>query len=287
MYDRAINRELVQQIDREIQADDHDEGPKTVLNLAIRAFVKQMPDGTAPPKSISDLGPVFLTDVLAHLRAFLLAGFDTTSYVMCAVFWILQRNPECLTKVREEHDEVFGVDPVLAAQKIRDDPTLMNQLPYTSAVIKEVMRLQPVTGVVRTSEPGFVLTHPTTRQPVPTEGFVMYTCQHAIHRNPALWPRRIEFIPERWLISEGHELHPVKNAWRPFEMGPRSCIGQESANLELKAVMVLTLRDFDFAPQYDPGGPNLFGDLAYQVPAEVTTRPRDGLPMKVVRRENT
>jgi hypothetical protein len=212
MYDCAINRELIPQIDREIKTDDQKEGPRTVLNLAIKAFVKQMPEGTAPPKSVSDLGPAFLNDVLAHLRVFLLAGFDTTSYVMCAVFWMLQQTPECLTKVREEHNEVFGSDPALAAQKIRDDSTLLNQLPHTSAVVKEVLRLQPVTGVVRTYEPGFVLTHPTTRQPLPTEGFALYTCQHAIHRNPALWPLRNDFIPDRWLVNEGHELHPVKNA---------------------------------------------------------------------------
>jgi hypothetical protein len=286
IYDRAINEELIPQIDREIKINDQEEGPRTVLSLAIKAFVKQMPDGKAPPKSVFDLGTAFLTDVLAHLRVFLLAGFDTTSYVMCAVFWMLQQNPSCLAKVREEHDEVFESNPALAAQKIRDDPTLLNQLPYTSAVVKEVLRLQPVTGVVRTCEPGFVLTHPTTRQPLPSEGFVLYTCQHAIHRNPALWPQRNEFIPQRWLVPEDHELHPVKNAWRPFEMGPRNCIGQELANLELKVLMALTLRDFDLVPQYDPNGPNLFGDLAYQVPAEVTTRPRDGLPVKIVKREN-
>jgi cytochrome P450 len=233
------------------------------------------------------LDPSFLTDVLAHLRIFLLAGFDTTSYVLCVIFWLLQQNPNSLAKVRAEHDGVFGSDAALAAQRVKDDPTLLNQLPYTSAVIKEAMRVQPVTGTVRGGEPGFELTNPASHRPMPSEGFVLYSSPHALHHHPSLWPRRLEFLPERWLVPDGHELHPVKNAWRPFEMGPRNCIGQELVQTELRAVMALTLREFDIEPQYDPDGPNIFGDLAYQVPAEVTTRPKGGLPVKIVRRDTT
>lgn len=286
-YDRKINDELMTYIDQELKDQDSREGPKTVLNLAIKAYLKQAPPGTASASSVADLDPSFLSDVISHLRVFLLAGFDTTSYVLCIVYWSLQQNPECLPKVRAEHDEVLGRDAGSAAQRIREDPTLLNQLPYTSAVIKEAMRVQPVTGTVRAAEPGFVLTHPTTHQPLPTEGFVLYSSPHALHRHPSLWPRRLEFFPERWLVPEGHELHPVKNAWRPFEMGPRNCIGQELVQTELRAVMALTVREFDLVPQYDPDGPKLMGDLAFQVPAEVTTRPKDGLPVKIVKRDIT
>jgi cytochrome P450 len=41
-----------------------------------------------------------------------------------------------------------------------------------------------------------------------------------------------------------------KDSWRPFEKGPRACIGQELAMLEMEIIMVMTLRDFDVNENY-------------------------------------
>ena len=46
-----------------------------------------------------------------------------------------------------EHDHVFGKDPAAAAQLLREDPNLLNSIPYTLAVVKEVLRLWPPTGL--------------------------------------------------------------------------------------------------------------------------------------------
>lgn len=56
----------------------------------------------------------------------------------------------------------------------------------------------------------------------------------------------MEFLPERFLVAEGHPLHPVKNAWRPFELGNTRCIGEELAMIEMKLVLALTMRELDF-----------------------------------------
>ena len=83
-------------------------------------------------------------------------------------------------------------------------------------------------------------------------------------------------------------LYPVKGAWRPFEFGLRNCIGQGLALLELKLVMVMTLRDFSITASYDvcdqdqhrKGARSLNGERAYQV-LKGTTRPADGFPCRV------
>ena len=52
-------------------------------------------------------------------------------------------------------------------------------------------------------------------------------------------------------MQPDHELYPIRGAWRPFEFGPWNCIGQELALLEMKLVLVLAIRQFDFSMPYD------------------------------------
>ncbi|EGE08988.1 hypothetical protein TEQG_07983 [Trichophyton equinum CBS 127.97] len=52
-------------------------------------------------------------------------------------------------------------------------------------------------------------------------------------------------------IVISHPLYPIKNAWRPFELGSTKCIGQELALLELKLALVFTVRELDFDFNYD------------------------------------
>lgn len=51
-------------------------------------------------------------------------------------------------------------------------------------------------------------------------------------------------------MSEGHELHPVKNAWRLFELGSTRCIGEELAMMEMKLAVAFTVRDLEFDFNY-------------------------------------
>jgi len=107
------------------------------------------------------------------------------------------------------------------------------------------------------------------------------------------------------------ELVPLPNAWRPFEKGPRNCIGQELALIESRIAVALTIRTFEFEVQYDDEGwrdkvvgfdgkpevpgsfeeglkpeqgkvDNFMGDKAYQVLLG-TAKPKEGMP-SVVRR---
>ncbi|TGO36096.1 hypothetical protein BHYA_0135g00010 [Botrytis hyacinthi] len=107
----------------------------------------------------------------------------------------------------------------------------------------------------------------------PTERTIVWGDHYATHHNPAHWPRAEEFLPERWIVTKGHELYPPKNGWRPFERGPRNCIGQEVAMTEIKLMLALTIRDFDFKDAYEeydvmkgnPKGLNVNGQRAYMM----------------------
>lgn len=71
-----------------------------------------------------------------------------------------------------------------------------------------------------------------------------------MHRAPQYWKRPEEFFPERWLVDENDKLYPMKDAWRPFEHGPRNCIAQSLVMIELRVVLALLVREFNFEPAY-------------------------------------
>ncbi|KAK8129115.1 hypothetical protein PG984_010223 [Apiospora sp. TS-2023a] len=193
--------------------------------------------------------------VLPQLRMFLYAGHDTTSSTLLYCFHLLYSHPDVLSKVRAEHDDVLGHDfsTKHLRQVITDDPTLLNQIPYTLAVIKEVLRLFPPAGSLRAGRPGLVLTDGNGRQ-YPTENCHLWTLSLAMHHSEQVFVRADEFLPERWLVGpdDPEGLHPAqRGSWRSFEYGPRACIGQTLAQLELKVALVMTVRLFDIVPAYD------------------------------------
>lgn len=51
--------------------------------------------------------------------------------------------------VREEHTRVLGSDLAERIRKLKEEPYLLKQLPYSTAVLKETMRLYPVASSLR------------------------------------------------------------------------------------------------------------------------------------------
>ena len=146
---------------------------------------------------------------------------------------------------------------------------------------------------------------PKTGETYPTAGFQVWIIHLAMHRNPKLFPDPHKFRPERFLQPE-LATQPA-NAFRPFERGPRNCIGQELALLEAKIVMVLIVRRLKVVGAYDSlselpkerdgmewssyateaeGRRQLWGEEAYQT-LRGTAKPRQGLPVRVSFRNAT
>lgn len=271
--------------------DRHDSGkisgPKTINDLAIKAYrtevqQQQPADGTAVQKP-QHIDPKFLATAEAQLKIFIFAGHDTTASTLSFAYSRLFRDPAALAKIRAEYDDVLGPDSSQTLARLTENPSLLNQMPYSAAVIKETLRLYPPAATARSGPAGAFLTHPETDQRLPTHGFLLWSCSYLTHRHPAYWERPDDFVPERWLAREGEPLYPRKNAWRPFELGPRNCIGQELAQLELRAILAMTLRDLDFEPAYAANAPEALGEKAYQMMGvgDITGHVKDGFPVRV------
>jgi len=67
---------------------------------------------------------------------------------------LLSKNPEVVQKLREEHDKVFNPDLNETLNILNDTSYKTNDLDYTTAVIKETLRLFPVGFGVRQADKG-------------------------------------------------------------------------------------------------------------------------------------
>ncbi|KAJ5475726.1 hypothetical protein N7539_008013 [Penicillium diatomitis] len=215
--------------------------------------------------------------LIASVKTLIFAGHDTSASTLCYTYAALSKHPEVLQRLRAEHDSVFGTNPSDAADHLRRDPNLVNNLPYTLAVIKEALRLWPPTGVsLRHGEPGQVLQ--VDGKDWPTYPFAVLVNNCATMRREDLFKDAEKFYPERHLITDVEDPYFVpRDAWRPFEKGPRMCLGQTLALIQLKIALVMTLRTFGFEIVYEDG------TFMYQV-LDVTAKPSLGLPTRVTLR---
>jgi cytochrome P450 len=115
-------------------------------------------------------------------------------------------------------------------------------------MIAETLRLFPPVSAVRQGDNSDIIYN---GQKYNTKDYMIWIEQHTLHRRPDLFPSPDEFIPERFLPAPNNWQEIPKDAWRPFEKGPRACAGQELAMLELKIIIALTIRDLDILDAYE------------------------------------
>ncbi|KAK2599128.1 hypothetical protein QQS21_005389 [Conoideocrella luteorostrata] len=220
---------------------------KSVISLALEAYLAEKRGaGVLQRDRLEDNFAAYAT---WQIRIFLFAGTDTTASAMVYSYYMLAKHSEWLSKLRQEHDEVFGEDPADAAGLLKREPALLNKCKLTLAVIKETLRLYSPAGTVRQGLPGIFVTDLQGNE-LPMDYVGANVLHQALHKNPRVWPRPEEFLPERFLVGPESELYPDPAAFRPFEQGPRNCIGQTLVWNELKIALILVCRELDIRDGY-------------------------------------
>ncbi|KAL2132796.1 hypothetical protein VTI74DRAFT_3365 [Chaetomium olivicolor] len=287
VMDRLIGQEIEKRYTEHLQGDQR--RSKSVMSLVLGQYLEEerVAKGSAPPLA------EFKRFVAPQLRGFLFGGRDTTSSTLLYCYHLLATHPSALARIREEHSQIFGLSLSQAYSLITQNPQLLNQLPYTTAVIKEVLRLFPPAASLREGRPGVELTDDSGHR-YPTEGCNVWVLTVGLHHNATYWKDAESFIPDRWLVNPDDPLYPVKGAWRAFEFGPRGCIGQTLAMTELKVALVMTVREFEIVPAYDEwdtlhpreGVKTVNGERAYQAEkGGGGAHPADGFPCRVRARD--
>ncbi|XP_077528053.1 cytochrome P450 4C1-like isoform X2 [Haemaphysalis longicornis] len=172
-------------------------------------------------------------DVRQEVDTFMFAGQDTSAQTLTWTLFALAIHPDIQRNVHGELDKVFKPDSGNSVTK-RD----VANLPYLDRVLKETMRVFSIVPWV-----GRSLTEPLKvgKYTIP-EGCTCYVFMYGIHRDPAHYRDPEVFDPDRFLRGEGSRSHPF--AYVPFSAGPRNCIGQKFAMLEVKVLLAKVLRRF-------------------------------------------
>jgi cytochrome P450 len=184
----------------------------------------------------------------AHLRLMIYAGFDTTASTLSWIIVEMLRRPDLLARLLAEVQSNGDPNAPVTMDEIR-------KTPFMEAVIKETLRLHPQTPFAMRG----------VKEPFEIGGYTVTPDFHVAlmpcltHRMPEYFADPDMFDPDRFLAPrEEDKAHPY--AWIGFGGGPRACLGEGVARLEMKAVLARLLRRFtlqlatdqDLSPLYVP-----------------------------------
>jgi cytochrome P450 len=166
-------------------------------------------------------------EICDEIIIFLFAGHDTTATTLAYALWALGRDPVCQDRAAAE----VGALP--------DRPLTPDDLPslgYTTQVVRESLRLCPPapTGTrmaCRDLEVGGYRVE---------SGTMVVLGRMAVQRDPALWDDPLRFNPDRFNPDNIKSLE----RWQyiPFGGGPRSCIGDHFAILEVTLALATIIQ---------------------------------------------
>jgi len=172
-----------------------------------------------------------LTRAQVHdeVMTLLLAAHDTTAAALSWTWRLLAQHPEAEARLHAEVDAVLG----------GDDPTPehLPHLPYARAVLSESMRMYPPVYLTDREALEDVAIQGRT---IPKRTQLIMSA-YAVHRSPRWWPEPMAFQPERWLEGAADGERP-KYAYFPFGGGPRVCIGEHFAWMEITLVLAALAR---------------------------------------------
>ncbi|XP_070574353.1 cytochrome P450 2U1-like isoform X1 [Ptychodera flava] len=175
------------------------------------------------------------------------AGSETTSGALCWAFLYMAVHTDVQEKVQKEIEDVIGsTRPATYSDK--------TSMPYTAATIKEILRLANVTPY---AVPRCTSADTTLYQYVIPKGTMIMASVWSVHHDKKYWQDVETFLPERFLDETGNIVH--KDAYIPFSLGPRNCLGKQLVNVMMFLIFVNALQKYSLSlPENEPS-PDLKG----------------------------
>ena len=192
--------------------------------------------------------------------SFFIAGHATIASALTWTWYLLSTHPESWRRLRAEVDEVLGDRRPGAAE--------LPRLRYATMVVQEAMRLYPPIYLVLRRA---LADDEVGGYRVPA-GADVALCPYVTHRHPAFWDNPEGFDPERFAPEQAGRRHRM--AFFPFSGGPRRCIGEGFAQLQLPLVVAMVSQRYRLS---------LLPSRPAEVGVAVTLRPRAPMLVRVER----
>jgi cytochrome P450 len=215
-----------------------------------------------------DGSPLTDAEIGDEVATFMLAGHETSANTLSWSLALLSAYPSARQQLEAEIDSVLG--------DREPDAGDADKLPWTRAVVAEAMRLYPPAWTI---ERNALADDEVAGLHVPA-GSNVSVPPYLVHRHPDFWADPAGFDPRRFLRDGEAPGHPAghprhRYAYIPFGGGRRACVGASFAELETVLVLATIARRYRL--ELTVGG----------IPApsaNITLRPRRGLPMRLLRR---
>ncbi|KAL6416843.1 hypothetical protein ACFW04_013125 [Cataglyphis niger] len=179
-----------------------------------------------------------LDDIVSQAFIFFLAGFDTSSTLMCFLAHELAVNRDIQDRVREEVQQHVDENNEISYESL-------SKITYMDMVINETLRkYPPVVFTDRFCNKNYKLppSQPGCKSVIVESGSLMMIPVYGLHRDPKYFPDPDKFDPERF--SEENKDNIVPYTYLPFGHGPRKYIGNRFALMETKILMAHLLQKF-------------------------------------------
>jgi cytochrome P450 len=170
--------------------------------------------------------------VLSESMQLLVAGHETSSNALSWILYLLSRHPDCLEKVRQEFYSVLGEAPLSHVDVLKFE--------FTTQVIHEALRLYPPFWMIDRMA---VADDQVGHMAIP-RGSMVIVYVYGAHRASRYWQNPEDFDPGRFTKEEMKGRTPF--TFLPFGGGPRVCIGQHYAMLQILMILSELIRKYDF-----------------------------------------
>jgi cytochrome P450 len=219
-------RETIQQIDHTVyrfirERRQNPSDANDLLNMLLDARDEESGEGMSDQQVRDEVFTVFM------------AGYETTSTVMAWVWYLIWQHPEVERRLQREVSDVLN----------ERTPTFedLPRLTYTKTIIEEAMRMYP---------PGWMIPRSTladdTIGGLPVKaGTTVLISPYVVHRHPDFWEDAERFDPDRF--AAGRTI--TRHASLPFGEGPRLCIGNSFAMMEMQLTVAMIAQQYRLSLQ--------------------------------------
>jgi cytochrome P450 len=213
-------------------------------------------------------------DLLGNIFIFLLAGHETTAHTLTFCFGLLALHPHEQDKL---YRNIMSVIPDGRIPPYEEMPKFTQSL----AVFYETLRMYPPVPIIpkMAAEDTMLVTANTAgdkvQVPIP-RGTKVNISTPGLHYNPKYWSEPEQFKPDRFLGAW------PKDAFAPFSVGARACLGRKFFETEGLAILTILLSRYsiDLTDEFKKE----HGSKSVLEQEEILLRSRDGLsttPLKV------